>query len=719
MNLLKGMEQMGKKLVLAEKPSVARDIAKVLKCSSRKDGYIEGANYVITWAVGHLITLAEPDDYDEKYKKWRYNELPIIPNNIQLKPYPNTEKQLRIIDGLAKREDIESIICATDSGREGELIFRYIYDYIGCKKPFSRLWISSMTDVAITEGFNKLKDGKEYDNLFYSAKCRSEADWLVGINATRAYTTSNNVLLSIGRVQTPTLALIVNRHNEINNFKPKDYFEVYAVFVDDFKAIWFNEKPSDTKIFDQKKADEIAQKIKNKEGTVEEVNKKLKKMPPPLLYDLTELQRDGNKKFGYTAKRVLTIAQDLYEKRKLLTYPRTDSRYLSDDMKNKVKSTMNKINIPPYNKAIKPLLDKGNLKFNKRIINNSKVTDHHAIIPTDVVPNLTTLTKDELNIYNLVVKRFIAVFYDYYKYETTEIIFDIEGEKFVSSGKVIVDKGWKALYTATKDDKEQIMPKLKKGDTREVIDVEKLTKKTTPPKPYTESSLLGAMENAGRFTEDEALKEQLKESGFGTPATRAGIIERLIQVEYIKRKGKTLIPTKKGCQLIKIIPEELKSPETTGKWEKGLTSINKGNMESNRFMDSIKRFVVYLVNSASKSKGKVKFETKPIPESKKKKVKGLGTCPICKKGQILENTKSFYCSEWRNNCKYSIWKNSLERYGKKAIEKDTITKLLKDKKISDFNVTLPQTGEKCVATLEINANTGVELKNIKRLEVKK
>jgi DNA topoisomerase-3 len=719
MNLLKGMEQMGKKLVLAEKPSVARDIAKVLKCSSRKDGYIEGANYVITWAVGHLITLAEPDDYDEKYKKWRYNELPIIPNNIQLKPYPNTEKQLRIIDGLAKREDIESIICATDSGREGELIFRYIYDYIGCKKPFSRLWISSMTDVAITEGFNKLKDGKEYDNLFYSAKCRSEADWLVGINATRAYTTSNNVLLSIGRVQTPTLALIVNRHNEINNFKPKDYFEVYAVFVDDFKAIWFNEKPSDTKIFDQKKADEIAQKIKNKEGTVEEVNKKLKKMPPPLLYDLTELQRDGNKKFGYTAKRVLTIAQDLYEKRKLLTYPRTDSRYLSDDMKNKVKSTMNKINVPPYNKAIKPLLDKGNLKFNKRIINNSKVTDHHAIIPTDVVPNLTTLTKDELNIYNLVVKRFIAVFYDYYKYETTEIIFDIEGEKFVSSGKVIVDKGWKALYTATKDDKEQIMPKLKKGDTREVIDVEKLTKKTTPPKPYTESSLLGAMENAGRFTEDEALKEQLKESGFGTPATRAGIIERLIQVEYIKRKGKTLIPTKKGCQLIKIIPEELKSPETTGKWEKGLTSINKGNMESNRFMDSIKRFVVYLVNSASKSKGKVKFETKPIPESKKKKVKGLGTCPICKKGQILENTKSFYCSEWRNNCKYSIWKNSLERYGKKTIEKDTITKLLKDKKISDFNVTLPQTGEKCVATLEINANTGVELKNIKRLEVKK
>jgi DNA topoisomerase-3 len=710
------MEPMGKKLVLAEKPSVARDIAKVLKCSSRNDGYIEGVGYVITWAVGHLITLAEPDDYDEKYKKWRYNELPIIPSSIQLKPYNQTEKQLRIIERLINRKDIESIICATDSGREGELIFRYIYDYIGCNKPFSRLWISSMTDEAINEGFNKLKDGKEYDNLYYSAKCRSEADWLVGINATRAYTTSNNVLLSIGRVQTPTLALIVNRHNEINNFVPKDYIEINAIFDDEFRAIWFNEKPSDTKIFDKEKAEEISNKIMNKEGVVKEVNKKLKKMPPPLLYDLTELQRDGNKKYGYTAKKVLTLAQDLYEKRKLITYPRTDSRYLSNDMKKKVKSTMNKINIPPYNKAVKPILEKGELKFNKRIINNAKVTDHHAIIPTDVVPRIANLTKDELNIYNLVIKRFIAVFYDYYKYETTEIIFEIEDETFVASGKVIVDKGWKALYTASKDDKEQIMPKMKKGDRKTVVDVDKVSKKTTPPKPYTESSLLSAMENAGRFTEDETIKEQLKESGFGTPATRAGIIERLIQVEYIKRKGKTLIPTNKGSKLIEIIPNELKSPETTGKWEKGLTSINKGNMESERFMGSIKRFVQYLVLSASKSKGKVQFERKPIPEDKKKKVKGLGTCPICNKGTILENSKSFYCSMWRENCKYSIWKNSLERYGKKTIDKETIEKLLKDGKIEDYRITLPQTGEKSMATLVVNNNNGIELKNLKRIE---
>lgn len=707
---------MGKKLVLAEKPSVARDIAKVLKCSSRKDGYIEGKDYVITWAVGHLITLAEPEDYDEKYKKWRYDQLPIIPEGIRLKPYNKTEKQLRIIERLIKREDVESIICATDSGREGELIFRYIYDFIGLKKPFSRLWISSMTDVAIQDGFDKLKDGKEYDNLYYSAKCRSEADWLVGINATRAYTTSNNVLLSVGRVQTPTLALIVNRHNEINHFVPKEYEEVYAIFDDNFRAIWFDEKPSDTKIFNKVKAQEIADKILNKEGIVEKVTKKLKKQPPPLLYDLTELQRDGNKKYGYTAKKVLSIAQDLYEKRKLITYPRTDSRYLSDDMKPKVKSTMRKINIPPYNKAIEPVLQKGDLKFTKRIIDNKKVTDHHAIIPTDVVPRTNNLSPDEMNIYNLVVKRFIAVFYDYYKYETTEIIFDIDEEKFVASGKVIVDKGWKALYTATKDDKEQIMPKLIKGDTKKVVDVDKQQKKTTPPKPYTESSLLSAMENAGRFTEDEALKEQLKESGFGTPATRAGIIERLIQVEYIKRKGKTLIPTKKGCQLIQIVPNELKSPETTGRWEKGLTSINKGSLASDRFMGSIERFVAYLVQSASKSRGKVQFERKPIPENKKKKVKGLGTCPVCKEGKILENSKSFYCTEWRNHCKYSIWKNTLERYGTKTITEDIIKQILKDGKLASYPVTLPQTGEKCLATLEINHQTGLELKNVKRIE---
>lgn len=704
---------MGKTFVLAEKPSVARDIAKVLGCKTRKDGYIDGKQYVISWAVGHLVTLAEPEDYDKTFKKWHYNQLPIIPDKINIKPYSKTKKQLGIIKKLMNSSEVDAIICATDSGREGELIFRYIYDYAGCNKPFKRLWISSMTDIAITEGFENLKDGSEYDNLYYSAKCRSEADWLVGINATRAYTTANNVLLSIGRVQTPTLALIVDRQREIDDFKPQDYWEVLALF-NEFSATWFDEKPSETKIFSEAKAEEIGAKIIDKDAVVEKVKKQKKKQPPPLLYDLTELQRDGNKKYGYTAKTVLSIAQGLYEKRKLITYPRTDSRYLSDDMIPKVKTTINKINVPPYNKAIEPIL-KNELKFTKRIVDNKKVTDHHAIIPTDVVPKLTSLSKDELNIYNLIVKRFISVFYDYYIYETTEIIFNIEDETFASSGKIIVQKGWKDLYTASKDDKEQIMPPLKKGDTIKVEGSDILKKQTTPPKPFTEGTLLSAMENAGRFIEDDELKEQLKESGFGTPATRAGIIERLLQVEYIKRKGKSLYPTEKGKKLIAIIPPELKSPETTGKWEKGLTSINKGKMESDRFMNSIKRFVVYLVGSANQTKGKVHFEQKPMPKnSKTKKIKGFGQCPLCKKGQVLENTKAYYCSEWRSSCKFTIWKNELERYGK-SLDKEMIENLLKDNKIDGLQIVLPQTGEKCTSTLTIDDKGSLKLLNVQRI----
>jgi len=597
----------GKQLIIAEKPSVARDIAKVLKCSQKGDGFIEGIDYVITWAIGHLVTLYEPEDYDEKLKKWQYQSLPIIPNEIKIKPYEKTVKQLKIINNLVHRKDVDSLICATDSGREGELIFRYIYNYTKSDKNFKRLWISSMTDKAITEGFHKLKDGSSYNALYQSAKCRSEADWLVGINATRAYTTQNNVLLSIGRVQTPTLALIVQRQKEMNAFIPKDYYEVSADFGD-FNGVWFDEKPSETKISEENKATTIAESVKGQEGTVKKLTKTKKKEMPPLLYDLTELQRDGNKNYGYTAQEVLSIAQSLYEKRKLITYPRTDSRYLSDDMKPKVKQTMDKLNVPPYNKAIEPLIIKGELKFSKRIIDNSKVTDHHAIIPTDVTPKLNSLSKEELNIYQLIVKRFIAVFYDNFLYETTEAIVIVGKEKFASKGKIITQKGWKSLYIASKDDKEQILPSLQKGDTRMVEDTQVLKKQTSPPKPYTEAMLLSAMENAGRYIEDESLKEHLKESGFGTPATRAGIIERLIKVEYIGRKGKALFPTQKGIDLISIVPEELKSAETTGKWEKALNKISHGEMETDKFMNSIKRFVVYLVKSSEENKRSSLFE---------------------------------------------------------------------------------------------------------------
>jgi DNA topoisomerase-3 len=573
-----------------------------------------------------------------------------------------------------------------------------------------------MTDEAIKEGFAKLKDGNEYNNLYFSAKCRSESDWLVGINATRAYTTKNNVLLSIGRVQTPTLALIVDRQNEIDKFVPKDYFEL-VVDYGEFKGVWFDSKPSETKIDNEEKAREIQDKVTDKEGQVIKINKKQNKQLPPLLYDLTELQRDGNKSYGYTAQKVLSIAQNLYEKRKLITYPRTDSRYLSDDLKKQVKNTMKKINISPYNKAIEPILSKGDLKFNKRIINNKKITDHHAIIPTNVVPKINNISEEELNIYNLIVKRFIAVFYEPFLFETTEVIVEVEEENFSSKGKIIKQKGWKALYTGNKDDKDQILPPVKKGDKVTIISTEILKKKTSPPKPYTEATLLSAMENAGRFVEDEELKEQLKEAGFGTPATRAGIIERLIKVEYIYRKGKSLYPTSKGSKLIQIIPNELKSPETTGKWEKGLSKISKGELDSERFMSSIKRFVVYLVSSAGKSKGIVEFEQEAPKGNKPVKIKGkqFGDCPLCGKGKVLENTKAYYCSEWRNKCKMTIWKNELRRYGR-DLDENVIKELLKDRKIEEFKIILPQTGEERLSTLTLTESGEVKLLNVKEIE---
>lgn len=703
---------MATQLIIAEKPSVARDIGKVLGCKKRGDGFIEGNDYIVTWAVGHLVTLCEPEDYDEKLKKWNYNTLPIIPDVINIKPYSKTKKQLNVIKNLAKRKDVTSLICATDSGREGELIFRYIYSYIGINKSFKRLWISSMTDEAIKEGFEKLKDGNEYNNLYYSAKCRSESDWLVGINATRAYTTKNNVLLSIGRVQTPTLALIVDRQNEIDKFVPKDYYEL-QVDYGEYKGTWFDSKPSETKIFEEDKVKEIEKKVLNKDGEVKKINKKQNKQLPPLLYDLTELQRDGNKSHGYTAQKVLSIAQNLYEKRKLITYPRTDSRYLSDDLKPQVKSTMKKINIPPYNKAIEPLLSKGDLKFTKRIVDNKKITDHHAIIPTNVVPKTNNLSEEELNIYNLIVKRFIAVFYDPFLYETTEVIVEVEKETFVSKGKMIKQKGWKVLYMDNTDDKDEILPPIKKGDKATIINSEILKKQTSPPKPYTEATLLSAMENAGRFVDDDDLKERLKEAGFGTPATRAGIIERLIQVEYIYRKGKSLYPTPKGVKLIEIIPDELKSPETTGKWEKGLNKISKGELDSEKFMNSIKRFVVYLVGSANKSQGIVEFEQKPTKKGKTYKIKGkvFGECPICENGKVLENTKAYYCSEWRNNCKLTIWKDELRRYGR-DLDENTIKQLLVDKKIDNFNIILPQTREERTSTLTLTEKGEVKLLNV-------
>lgn len=705
---------MGKILVIAEKPSVARDIAKVLKASQKGDNCLIGEKYVVSWAVGHLVTLAEPEDYDEKYKKWNFSTLPILPEEMKLKAIQQTRSQLKVLHKWMNSAEIDSLICATDSGREGELIFRYIYEITKCKKPFERLWISSMTEEAIKEGFATLKDGREYDLLYTSAKCRSEADWLVGMNATRAYTLRYNALLSIGRVQTPTLALIVNKQKEINAFVAEDYFEVQADFGG-YTGMWID-KEEHTRIEKEEAAKAIVQKVSGKQATITKVEKEEKKMPPPLLYDLTELQRDCNKKFGFSAKKTLDIAQNLYEKRKMITYPRTDSRYLSDDMKGKVHNTLRRLNeLPEYAPYTQPL--SGNITFTKRIIDNSKVTDHHAIIPTDGKLRVDSLTEEEKKVFSLVAARFLAVFYPYYRYETTKVYAEAEQETFLSKGTVVLEEGWQAVEKALvpvaaakkkkKDEEEQKLPVLTEGEQRKIEKAVVQKKKTKAPTPYTESSLLSAMENAGRFVEDEALKEQMKDSGLGTPATRAAIIERLLTVGYIVRKGKNLIPTEKGMKLIEVVPIEMSSPQTTGKWEKGLSSISKGNMTEEKFMASIRRYVQFLIqDAASGRRADVVFPEEQI-RGKKRKTNAFGKCPACGR-DILENTKSFYCAGWKHGCKFSLWKDSLTPYGL-TLDGGMVKLLLKNGKTERMAVSLPQTGEKGTAVLILNKEKGNQI----------
>ena len=663
---------MRKTLVIAEKPSVGRDIARVLKCSVRGDGMISSDEYIVSWAVGHLVELCEPEDYDPALKKWRADALPIIPQGIKLKTVSRTKAQFNILKKLMNDPGTERIICATDSGREGELIFRYIYRLAGCSKPFDRLWISSMTDAAIREGFARLRPGSDYDSLYKSAKCRSEADWLVGINASRAYTLRYDALLSIGRVQTPTLAIIVARQKEISAFVPSDYYEIWAELAAKdivFKAKWFDRADRETKITDKARAEAlIAALVPEPEyAHVLSALSEEKQKPPPLLYDLTELQRDANKKFGYTAQRTLDLAQDLYEKRKLITYPRTDSRYLSGDLIPKLKKTLGKLEGHGDYKAFAgKLLALEKLPITKRIVDDSKVKDHHAIIPTDTgVLNTTALSAGEAGIFDLIARRFIAVFYPNYIYNSLSIELEINNENFLAKGKSIVALGWAELYSGIEEDKKQDeednpqLPALEAGDRASVNNISLDKKRTKPPVPYTESSLLSAMEHAGRFIEDEALKESLKDSGLGTPATRAAIIERLIKVGYLRRKGKSLVPNEKGMLLIDAVPPELKSPETTGKWEKGLTSIAEQKMDPERFMESIGRYVRYIVDQARTKSPEILFpaeEGRGRRSPKPRPRNDLGACPLCG-GNVLENSKAFYCSNWKGRgCKHTVWK---------------------------------------------------------------
>ena len=556
---------MSKTLIVAEKPSVARDIARVLGVKGRGEGCIVGEEYVVTWAIGHLVSLSEPGETDPRWVKWNMADLPMLPERIPLKVLPGTKQQFGVVKGLMLSREVEGIICATDSAREGELIFRYIYQMAGCKKPVMRLWISSMTDAAIRQGFAELKPASFYDSLYESARCRSEADWLVGMNASRAFSLAYDAHLSVGRVQTPTLNLIVKRDLEIANFVPADYWEIHANFGD-YEGLWVNPETKDTRCPDEARAKAVREAVAGKDAVVEESKVERKKIAPPQLFDLTSLQREANRKLGFSADKTLKVAQSLYETHKLVTYPRTDSRYLPDDMKPKIAQTLKKLPA-----AYQPFVQSPDLHWgmnSKRFYDNSKISDHHAIVPTDKTADSSKLTRDEALLFDMIARRLIAVHYPYYEYDAARVMTRVGEHRFKSTGAMPVVEGWRALYRGDKtDDKEPPLPTLKEGEARRVQRATVKKCQTKPPAPHTDASLLNLMENAGRDIEDETLREQMKSSGLGTPATRAATIERLIDVGYAARRGKTIVSTEKGRQLIAVVPEQIASAVTTGKWE--------------------------------------------------------------------------------------------------------------------------------------------------------
>lgn len=623
---------MAKALVLAEKPSVARDIARVLGAKKSADGYIEGDKYVVTWALGHLVTLADPDAYDDKYKAWRLEDLPMLPEKMKLVVIRQTSKQYRTVSKLMGRADIDRLIIATDAGREGELVARWIMMKAHFKKPAFRLWISSQTDRAIKEGFANLRPAKEYDNLYFSAQARAEADWLVGLNVTRALTCRFNAQLSAGRVQTPTLALIVQREEEILAFKPKDYYTLQALFKG-FSAT-FRDAKNNTRFSDRAFVENILKSIKGKQAVVSKLERAAKRQAPPAAYDLTELQRDANKKYGYSAKQTLSYMQSLYERHKVLTYPRTDSRYITDDIVATIPERLRSIAQGPYQKAAMTLYRKP--LSTKHIVNNAKVTDHHAIIPTEQPADFSKLTYEERNIYDLVVRRFIAVLSEDCEYDEVKATLDIGGKNFYAKGKVTKKNGWKEIYGTVNDEEDedaeirsQQLPEMRQGMTLPVLNTKIVTGKTRPPARYTEATLLSAMENPSKQIADKKLKAIIETtSGLGTPATRADIIEKLFDNFSIERVGKEIHPTAKGKQLIKIVPPDLKSAELTAQWEQQLQNISRGTANMKKFISEMRDYSTKLVSMVIASDAQYTHDN----ATKEK-------CPVCGKYLLEVNGK--------------------------------------------------------------------------------
>ncbi len=630
---------MSKTLVLTEKPSVAKDIARVLGCKKNGNGCIIGDKYIVTWALGHLVTLADPEGYDAKYKTWRMDDLPMLPSNMKLVVIGQTSKQFKAVSSLLGSAEVDKVVIATDAGREGELVARWIIKKANCRKPMLRLWISSQTDKAIREGFAALKPASQYDNLYKSAQCRAEADWLVGLNVSRALTCKHNAQLSAGRVHTPTLAMIVKREEEILKFRPKDYYTVKADFGG-YTAL-YKDSRNQARFFDAAQAQQIADEVRGKRGVLAEVKKVYRFKAPPAAYDLTELQRDANKKYGYSAKQTLSLMQSLYETHKLLTYPRTDSRYITKDVAATLPDRLKAVAIGAYKDAATAILRQKPIQT-KYIVNDAKVTDHHAIIPTEQYVDLNKLTREEKHIYDLVVRRFLAVLSAPFEYDEMQVKITVGKHNFYTKGQAVKAAGWKALYDSSLADDDddgddiraQSLPALSQGAPVFPEEVRICAGKTAPPSRYTEATLLTAMENPTGQVDDGSLRDALKTAGgLGTPATRADIIEKLFDSFCIERRGKEIHPTSKGKQLIEIVPDDLKSAELTARWEQKLSLIAKGNANDKQFVAEMRTYATSLVTAVKTGDAKYKHDNmtrEPCPECGKYLLEVNG-----KKGKML------------------------------------------------------------------------------------
>ncbi|WP_053226656.1 type IA DNA topoisomerase [Solirubrobacter soli] len=681
---------MGKTLVIAEKPSVGRDLTKALPGAFAKhEGYLESDSHVVTWAVGHLVQLAEPDEYDAKYKKWRMADLPIVPDRFKLVVRDErSRKQMTVITRMLKRDDVDVVINACDAGREGELIFAWTFEKAGAKKPVQRLWLSSMTAKAIKEAFAALRPASEFDLLEQAARSRSEADWIVGMNATRAATirlrSSFDGAVSLGRVQTPTLAIIARREEEIRAFVPEPYWLVDATFetVDDPRTYAGRyHAGSQPRLKTAAEAEAIVDAVRGGAGTITKLEKTTRREKAPLLYDLTSLQREANTRYGFSARRTLAAAQRLYEEHKVLTYPRTNSRFLPSDMIGEIKPIAGVVgSFPEYAKAAAYVRSLDVLPLG-RVINDAKVTDHHAIIPTNSDHKVDKLSDDDRRVYDMVVRRFLAVFHPEAVFENTRLETTVLEHVFRTTGRVLLEAGWRGVYGQLEEQKSdsdegdnQTLPKLTQGEAVSVEKVGSEEKITQPPRRYSDASLLAAMETAGKDLDDEELREAMKDSGIGTPATRAAIIERLIDVGYVERDGRSLVCTEKGLGVIRLLDDHaLTSPSLTGDWESRLSKIEQGSEPRERFMADIAEFAGATVTTLDE-----KLKDIRIPRQ------NLGPCPVCGH-DIVENRKGFSC--WGREdpgCGFVIWKLKAGKTLPPAVARELISRGRTEKPVTGF-----------------------------------